>query len=25
MVWQGEFDELLAKASSEIRGKFKKL
>ena len=24
MVWQGEFDELLAKASSEIRGKFKK-
>jgi hypothetical protein len=25
MVWQGEFDELLAKASSEIRGKFKKI
>lgn len=24
MVWQGDFDDLLAKASSEIRGKFKK-
>ena len=24
MVWQGDFDDLLAKASSEIMGKFKK-